>query len=83
MFPTMTVLENVMVAFPQQPGDQPWQLFGRGWRDVEAANRTAALELLERLGLAADAQKRAGKTSRSGAKSCWGSRARRPPVPTR
>jgi len=59
LFPTMTVLENVMVAFPQQPGDQPWNLFARGWRTAEDANRAEALALLERLGLGADAERRA------------------------
>jgi ABC-type branched-subunit amino acid transport system ATPase component len=59
LFPTMTVLENVMVAFPNQPGDRPWELFGRKWREVEAANRAAAMTLLERLDLTGDADKRA------------------------
>jgi ABC-type branched-subunit amino acid transport system ATPase component len=59
VFPTMSVLENVMVAFPHQPGDQPWQLFGNGWKAAEAANRAEAMSLLERLDLAADADRRA------------------------
>jgi ABC-type branched-subunit amino acid transport system ATPase component len=59
LFPTMTVLENVMVAFPDQPGDKPWLLFGRGWREVEEKNRVAALAMLDELGLADDAEKRA------------------------
>ena len=59
VFPTMTVLENVMVAFPEQPGDKPWLLYGGAWRKVEAANRTEAMSLLERLGLAGDADRRA------------------------
>jgi len=59
VFPTMTVLENVMVAFPKQPGDRPWMLFGGSWRSVEEANRSAALDLLERLELADDADRRA------------------------
>jgi ABC-type branched-subunit amino acid transport system ATPase component len=59
VFPTMTVLENVMVAFPDQPGDRPWQLFGGRWRDVEEANRVAALALLERLELTGELAKRA------------------------
>jgi ABC-type branched-subunit amino acid transport system ATPase component len=46
VFPTMTVLENVMVAFPHQPGDEPWRLFGGAWKSAEAANRTEALALL-------------------------------------
>ena len=59
VFPTMTVLENVMVAFPHQPGDEPWRLFGGSWKSAEAANRAEALSLLERLELAADAGRRA------------------------
>jgi ABC-type branched-subunit amino acid transport system ATPase component len=59
VFPTMTVLENVMVAYPGQPGDKPWALFGRGWRAAEAANRAASMEMLAELGLADDADKKA------------------------
>ena len=59
VFPTMTVLENVMVAFPHQPGDEPWRLFGGSWRTAESANRTEALALLDALGLTADADRTA------------------------
>jgi ABC-type branched-subunit amino acid transport system ATPase component len=58
-FPTLSVLENVLVAFPGQPGDEPWRLFGQAWKAVEERNRAAALGLLERLGLTADAERRA------------------------
>jgi ABC-type branched-subunit amino acid transport system ATPase component len=46
VFPTLTVLENVLVAFPDRPS-------------AEARNREIALQLLDRLGLAADAGRRA------------------------
>lgn len=59
VFPTLTVLENVLVAFPDQPGDSPWKLFGKGWREAEERNRAAALALLGRVDLAEDADKRA------------------------
>lgn len=51
VFPTMTVLENVMVAMPRQPGDAPWKVFGRGWVRAERENRDFALALLARMGL--------------------------------
>jgi ABC-type branched-subunit amino acid transport system ATPase component len=59
VFATLSVLENVMVAFPEQPGDAPWRLFGKAWRDVEERNRAEAVRLLERVGLAGDADRRA------------------------
>jgi ABC-type branched-subunit amino acid transport system ATPase component len=59
VFATLSVLENVMVAFPEQPGDAPWRLFGKAWRDVEERNRAEAVRLLERVGLAGDAGRRA------------------------
>jgi ABC-type branched-subunit amino acid transport system ATPase component len=58
-FPTLSVLENVLVAFPGQPGDAPWRLFGQAWKVVEERNRAVALSMLERLGLSADAERRA------------------------
>ena len=59
VFSTLSVLENVLVAFPGQPGDDPWGLFGTGSRNAEARNRGAGLQLLDRLGLAGDAERRA------------------------
>ena len=52
LFPTMTALENVMVALPGQPGDRLRGLLSRRWRRAEEANRKLALELLARLELA-------------------------------
>jgi len=59
VFPTLTVLENVLVAFPDQPGDDPWRLFAPAARAAEERHRATALQLLERLGLGADAHRRA------------------------
>lgn len=59
MFPTLTLLENVLVAFPHQPGDNILRLFGRRWHTVEERNRTCAMELLEQLGLVSEANARA------------------------
>ena len=47
LFPTMTVLENVMVAFPDQPGDKPWELFSNKWRQVEEAQSQRRLGALD------------------------------------
>lgn len=51
VFPTMTVLENVMVAMPRQPGDNPWRVLGRGWGGAERRNHEHAMALLGRVGL--------------------------------
>jgi ABC-type branched-subunit amino acid transport system ATPase component len=59
VFSTLSVLENVMVAFPKQPGDAPWRLFGKTWKDVEERNRERAVRLLEAVGLTGDAERRA------------------------
>ncbi len=59
IFSTLSVLENVLVAFPDQPGDAPWRLFGNAWKTAEERNRRSAFAMLERLGLAADAERRA------------------------
>jgi len=59
VFPTLNVLENVLVAFPGQPGDRPWQLLGGGWKTSESQLHERAMALLEPLGLAADALRRA------------------------
>jgi ABC-type branched-subunit amino acid transport system ATPase component len=57
LFGTLTVLENVLVAMPDQRGDAPWQLLGSRWTEDERRNRAAALELLEQLGLGSDAER--------------------------
>jgi ABC-type branched-subunit amino acid transport system ATPase component len=59
VFSTLSVLENVMVAFPKQPGDAPWRLFGKASKDVEERNREHAVRLLESVGLNGDAERRA------------------------
>jgi ABC-type branched-subunit amino acid transport system ATPase component len=54
----MSVLENVLLAFPDQPGERLWNVFFR-WRTVSAREREirkAALALLEQAGL----EKKAG-----------------------
>ena len=59
VFATLSVLENVMVAFPNQPGDAPWRLFEKAAQDAEERNREHAMRLLERVGLIGDAERRA------------------------
>ena len=44
VFPSLSVLDNVMVAFPNQPGDAPWRMFGRAATKTEERNRLLALE---------------------------------------
>ena len=51
LFPTLTALENVMVALPGQPGDRLTGLLDTRWRKAEQANRKAALGLLAELEL--------------------------------
>jgi ABC-type branched-subunit amino acid transport system ATPase component len=58
VFSTLSVLENVMVAFPKQPGDAPWRIFGK-WREAEERNRAQAMRLLESVSLSGDAERRA------------------------
>jgi ABC-type branched-subunit amino acid transport system ATPase component len=60
LFGTLSVIENVLVAMPGQIGDAPWRLFGTRWLGDERRHRAAAMELLEVLGLAADAERPAG-----------------------
>jgi branched-chain amino acid transport system ATP-binding protein len=59
VFSTLSVLENVLVAFPDEPGAEGWRLFGKASKEAEERNRERALHLLERLGLAHDAGRRA------------------------
>lgn len=51
VFPTLTVLENVLVALPDQPGDRLRRLVRGGWGEAERRNREAAMDLLGRLDL--------------------------------
>jgi ABC-type branched-subunit amino acid transport system ATPase component len=59
IFPSLTVLENVLVAFPRQPGDRLMNLFlaGRRVAGTEAKNRESALALLEQIDLASAANR--------------------------
>ncbi len=52
LFPTLTLAENVLVAFPGQAGDQVHRLFMPGWKAQERRNREQALALLSELGIA-------------------------------
>ena len=52
LFPTLTLLENVMVAFPDQPGDRVHRLFTPGWQSSERRNKVMAERLLAELGIA-------------------------------
>lgn len=61
----MTVLDNVMLAARNQPGEQLLGLVGRplGWRAREAENRERALAILERFHLRGHANEYAGTLS--------------------
>jgi ABC-type branched-subunit amino acid transport system ATPase component len=52
VFPTLSVLENVLVALPDQAGESVFKLFRPGWRSAERRNREVAMEVLARVGLA-------------------------------
>lgn len=54
LFRTLTVLENVMVAFRSQRGDRPWRLFDARWRADERRNEARAREFLAVLGLSGE-----------------------------
>ncbi|MCB2224830.1 MAG: ABC transporter ATP-binding protein [Actinobacteria bacterium] len=59
----LTVLENMLVAAKDQVGESFWgALFGT-WRPIEQANERAAMESLERFGLAHMAAEYAGSLS--------------------
>ncbi|MEK7216728.1 MAG: ATP-binding cassette domain-containing protein, partial [Chloroflexota bacterium] len=62
IFPTLTLLENVMVAFPRQPGDRIFNVLGTGWKAAERRNEQRAMELLDGLGLASNAKVEAEQT---------------------
>ena len=59
LFPTLTLLENVMVAIPDQVGDSVFRLFGPGWKANERKNRDLAEGLLAELGVAEHANSEA------------------------
>jgi ABC-type branched-subunit amino acid transport system ATPase component len=59
VFPTLSVLENMLVALPDQPGDHLLQLLRRGWQAAERRNRGVAMDLLDRVGLADVAERAA------------------------
>jgi ABC-type branched-subunit amino acid transport system ATPase component len=59
-FPTLTALENVLVALPDQPGDRLLPLLGRRWRTADRKALATALDLLAQLGLEANAHQPAG-----------------------
>ena len=54
LFKKMTVLENVMTAFPKQRGESIWRILLAPWTEIkpEQERRQHAMELLERVGLA-------------------------------
>ncbi len=62
LFTSMTVLENVLVAYHVRQKTKLWQsiLFTPGYLREERRMRTAGLELLEKVGLADLANKKAG-----------------------
>jgi branched-chain amino acid transport system ATP-binding protein len=65
VFAAMTVLDNMMLAAPAQPGESLWRLAksGRASRHSEAAVRERAQDLLRRFELAGKARDYAGTLS--------------------
>ncbi len=59
LFPTLTLLENVMVAIPGQAGDSVHRLFWPGWKANERKNREMAEAWLAELGVAEHANSEA------------------------
>ncbi len=59
IFPSLTALENVLTAFPRQPGDRLWEVFLAAGRVAgeERKNRARAMELLDQVGLVAEAKR--------------------------
>jgi ABC-type branched-subunit amino acid transport system ATPase component len=63
VFPTLTALENVLVALPHQLGDRLRGLLGWRWRSAENIARATALELLRQVGLDREASRPAADLS--------------------
>jgi neutral amino acid transport system ATP-binding protein len=59
----LTVLENVLLGSPDQPGERLGRAFFGGWRAKEATNTEKALALLDRFGLAEKSDDFAGSLS--------------------
>jgi ABC-type branched-subunit amino acid transport system ATPase component len=59
IFPSLTALENVLTAFPRQSGDRLWEVFLAAGRVAgeERKNRARAMELLDQVDLAAEANR--------------------------
>ncbi|MCX6580754.1 MAG: ATP-binding cassette domain-containing protein [Candidatus Aminicenantes bacterium] len=53
LFGSQTLLDNLAVAHPDQPGEKPWRMFApfSKWRKAEAANQHEVSGLLETLNL--------------------------------
>lgn len=53
LFGSQSLLDNLAVAHPGQPGERPWRILTnpRRWKQAETANRRAVHDLLESLGL--------------------------------
>ncbi len=47
----LTVMDNMLVATKDHPGENLWGAITGGWKTTEAANRERAVELLARFGL--------------------------------
>lgn len=53
LFGSQTLLDNLAVAKPNQPGEKPWRILARPrcWRQSEAENRQSVQSLLDTLGM--------------------------------
>lgn len=65
LFGSQTLTDNLAVARPGQPGENPWRVLARpgSWMRAEEENRRAVLELLNAFGLAGRGDSSADKIS--------------------
>ncbi len=61
-FPSLDLIDNLCVS-DVNPGESLWRAFGGGWREAETEGRDRAAALLERVGLAEKAPRRADELS--------------------
>ncbi len=59
----LSVLDNVLLAAKDQVGERLSRSLGRRWREIDERNRSAAMEILERFGLAHMSDEYAGALS--------------------
>jgi len=63
VLPRLTVMENMLVAAQDQPGEKLWGAILGNWRNVDMTNRERATAILARFGLAHMGEEYAGSLS--------------------